>query len=132
MTKLIPICAAFLVAAMPAAAQDAVEGRNIFESWCATCHGLDAKGFGPMAAILTLPPTDLTELTLQNGGEFPTARVVARIDGRDPLVAHGSPMPVFGEYFEGKGVTLRGEDGVMIMTSQPVVDLVAYLQVLQK
>lgn len=113
-------------------AQDIREGQEIFEVYCTACHGLEGRGNGPMSAILTLLPTDLTQLSRESGGEFPTARVVARIDGRDPLVAHGSPMPVFGEYFEGRGVALSDESGQRIMTSQPVVDLVEYLRDIQE
>ena len=115
-----------------AQSQDADPGLEIYLDHCATCHGLDATGNGPTAAVLTLQPTDLTELASKNGGIFPTFRVVARIDGRDPLVAHGSPMPVYGDFFEGKGVALADPAGQPIMTSQPIVDLVAYLEGLQK
>ncbi len=115
-----------------APAQDAEEGAEIFRLYCTGCHGMEAEGNGPMAAVLTIQPTDLTVLASENEGEFPVSRVIARIDGRDPVVAHGSPMPVFGEWFEGRGETIRGEDGVLIMTSQPVIDLVTYLQGLQK
>lgn len=113
-------------------AQDADDGADIFRLYCTGCHGLEAKGDGPMAAVLTVQPTDLTALASENDGEFPISRVIARIDGRDPLVAHGSPMPVFGEWFEGRGETIKNEDGEMIMTSQPVIDLVTYLQGLQE
>ena len=59
--------------------------------------------------------------------------MVKRIDGRDPLVAHGSPMPVFGDYFERVfDVPMKAPSGQPILTSQPVVDLVAYLQELQR
>ncbi|MFZ1728108.1 MAG: cytochrome c, partial [Albidovulum sp.] len=74
----------------------------------------------------------LTALAATNAGVFPVARVVARIDGRQPLVSHGSPMPVFGPYFEGEPVMLAAETGQPILTSQPVADLVAYLETLQK
>lgn len=63
-----------------------------------------------MAGVLVIQPTNLTELSGQDG-TFPTARVVARIDGRDPLVSHGSPMPVYGPYFEGSGYGYQGTDG---------------------
>lgn len=114
-----------------AQAEDIAEGREVFETYCTACHGMEGRGNGPMSAILTLLPVDLTRLSVENGGVFPTQRVVARIDGRDPLVAHGSPMPVFGEFFEGKGVAMRIENGATLMTSQPVVDLVAYLKSIQ-
>ncbi|GGF85402.1 MULTISPECIES: c-type cytochrome [Mameliella] len=119
--------------AAPAFAQDADIGRAHFYTHCATCHGLEGKGDGPMAGVLTIPPTNLTELTIQNGGVFPLARVVQRIDGRDPLVAHGSPMPVFGDFFERSfDVPMKTQAGQPILTSQPVVDLVAYLLELQR
>ena len=129
--SLTALCTTMLLV-MPAVAEDVKAGVDLFVTYCASCHGLEARGDGPMSAILTVLPTDLTQLAVQMGGTFPIARVVARIDGRDPLVAHGSPMPVYGEFFEGKGVVLTDEDGVMIMTSQPVIDLVAYLQSVQE
>ena len=84
-----------------------------------------------MSPVLMIRPPDLTALSARNGGTFPTARVVARIDGRDPLVSHGSPMPVYGPYFEGRGVPIRVENGQTMMTSQPVVDLAAWLRSVQ-
>ena len=126
------LCAAMSLMAGPGWAQDAQTGRGDYERYCATCHGLEARGKGPMGPSLLLQPTDLTQLAAKNEGIFPTLRVVARIDGSDPLVSHGSPMPVYGMFFQGKGVPLRTETGQMVMTSQPIVDLVAYLEGLQE
>lgn len=113
-------------------AQDALEGKELFLDNCATCHGVDGTGNGPTAPALILQPTNLTLLSAGNDGVFPTFRVIARIDGRDPLVSHGSPMPVYGDFFEGKGVAYPDASGQPIMTSQPVVELLAYLQELQQ
>lgn len=113
-------------------AQDAREGEALFIRYCATCHGATAQGGGPMSSVLIIQPTDLTKLASENDETFPRIRVIGRIDGRDPLVSHGSPMPVFGSLFDGRGETLRGEDGVLVMTSQPVIDLVTYLESLQE
>lgn len=110
---------------------DAAEGRALYLEFCATCHGIDAEGRGPMAAALVIQPTDLTALAAGNEGRFPRGRVVRRIDGRDPLVSHGSPMPVYGGFFEGEDVALRTDSGQPIMTSQPIADLVSYLETLQ-
>lgn len=111
--------------------QDAAQGEAIFQFHCATCHGLEATGNGPMAAALLVQPTDLTKLTLRNDGQFPITRVIKRIDGRDPLVSHGSSMPIFGDFFEGYDVALKTETGQPIMTSKPIIDLMAYLESLQ-
>jgi len=125
------IIMAAVLAAGSAAAQDAGEGQALYERHCATCHGLEAEGNGPMAPALVLQPVDLTALTEANGGVFPMVRVVKRIDGRDPLVSHGSPMPVYGEFFEGDDTPLKAETGQPIMTSRAVADLVAWLLTVQ-
>jgi len=116
----------------PVLGEDADEGARLYSQYCATCHGVDATGAGPMAPALVLQPPDLTQLSTRNDGVFPTARVAMRIDGRDPLVAHGSPMPVYGDFFEGgRGVAVKAPSGQPIMTSQPVADLVAWLRQIQ-
>ncbi len=127
---------ALALTAAPAVAQDILQdlaaGEATYMRYCVACHGIEARGEGPMTPILMLRPTDLTRLSATNGTVFPTQRVVERIDGRDPLVAHGSPMPVYGDFFEGRGVVLRTPDGTPIMTSQPIVDLVAWIESIQE
>jgi len=121
-----------LACASPLAAQDAGQGEAIYGFYCATCHGTAAMGNGPMSPSLVVPPTNLTTLSARNEGVFPTVRVVMRIDGRDPLVSHGSSMPVYGDFFEGTDVATKAETGQPIMTSQPIVDLLAYLKTIQQ
>jgi len=111
---------------------DAETGSDLYALYCATCHGLNAEGDGPTAELLTVAPVDLTRLAAENGGVFPVARVVRRIDGRDPVIAHGSPMPVFGPFFDGEGAALRTPAGQPILTSKPLADLVAWLRTIQE
>ncbi len=115
----------------PVLAQDVETGAELYQHYCATCHGLDATGHGPMAGVLVIQPTNLKALA-DADGVFPTARVVARIDGRDPLVSHGSPMPVYGPYFEGNDTAIKTPAGQPILTSKPIADLVEYLKTLQE
>ncbi|MBE1282982.1 MAG: c-type cytochrome [Rhodobacteraceae bacterium] len=110
---------------------DAERGAETFRTHCATCHGIEASGHGPMAGVLVIKPTDLTRLSIGNDGVFPLVRVIQRIDGRDPLVSHGSPMPVYGRFFEGRDIALKTPTGQPILTSQPIVDIVAYLNGVQ-
>lgn len=82
------------------------DGGALFQAYCATCHGANARGDGPMVASLRRPPADLTKFAMRNGGVFPESRVTRIIDGRD-VAAHGdSEMPVWGNAFkrEGQGV----------------------------
>lgn len=78
----------------------AVLGKHLFRSFCASCHGAEAKGDGSIAEMLRVPPTDLTKLAAENGGEFPFQRSVAVIDGRVPVPGHGTAdMPAWGDAF---------------------------------
>lgn len=123
--------AATLAATLPAAAQDASAGARSYAAFCAACHGETGRGDGPVATLLTLPPPDLTVLAARNGGTFPVAEVVYRIDGRVPLSAHGSPMPPFGGMFAGEDAALKTAAGQPVLTSRGIADLVAYLEALQ-
>lgn len=126
----------FLIFAMMTAgaaqAQDVRDGKALYDRYCAACHGPNARGDGPMRMVLTVVPSDLTALQRANGGHFPLARAVQRIDGRDPIVAHGSEMPIYGDFFEVRSVALRTERGETVMVSPPMADLVAYLESLQR
>lgn len=126
---------ATLLLALPGLAETALaetDGATLYQRHCAACHGADADGNGPMAAVLTLQPTDLTSLSAGNGGTFPIARVVARIDGREPLVSHGSPMPLFGHLYERQNSDLTDEAGTTLRTSAEIVALLAHLQAIQR
>jgi mono/diheme cytochrome c family protein len=122
-----------VLAAWPLAApaQDTAEGAVLYMQRCATCHGAEAQGNGPMAPALLVQPKDLTRLAAANDGVFPLLRVIRRIDGRDPLVSHGSDMPVYGELFEGDDTALKLPTGQPVMTSRAIADLVVFLQAIQ-
>ncbi len=121
-----------LLLAAPVSAQDVEAGRLLYMDICAACHGLDATGDGPMVEALTISPPDLTQLSAGNDGVFPIVRVVFQIDGRDPMIAHGGPMPIFGPYLDGAAsAALSAPDGTPILTSPAIADLVAYLETIQ-
>ena len=61
---------------------------------------MQADGRGPVAPVLREPPPDLTRIAARRGGVFPEAQLARIIDGRDPIVSHGSrEMPVWGRRF---------------------------------
>lgn len=124
----------FALALMPVSvvAQDADQGGALYQWYCASCHGMEGDGAGPMAPVLLVPPTDLTQLSATSNGTFPLLRVVRRIDGSDPLVSHGSDMPVFGPLFQGNEVALKTASGQPVLMGRAVADLVLYLQEIQE
>jgi mono/diheme cytochrome c family protein len=115
-----------------AMAQESDTGAEDFIHFCAACHGEAARGEGPMAPNLLLKPPNLRRLSALNDGTFPTARVISRIDGRDPVVAHGSMMPVYGRVFEGEDTVVVAPDGAEITTSRRIAALVGFLEGLQE
>lgn len=81
-------------------AEVAKAGRPSYEQHCAACHGGDGKGNGAIANLLTVKPTDLTQLTKKSGGTFPFWRTYEVIDGREEVKGHGSrEMPIWGAEF---------------------------------
>lgn len=93
---------ASLAAGFAAAAQaeDFDIGKSEFQSSCASCHGTDAKGKGPVSDQLKVPPPDLTMLARKNNGVFPTNAVYETLYGLKTVPAHGTrEMPIWGERF---------------------------------
>ena len=100
------------------------KGRKLFNQYCATCHGITAKGEGPVAEALKVGPPDLTALQ-QAGEKFPFFRVQTKIDGEKEVTAHGpSKMPVWGTVFR----RTSGE----LQRHADVYALVKYIESLQR
>jgi mono/diheme cytochrome c family protein len=85
----------------PASAEDSDIGKLEYQSSCAACHGIDAKGNGPVGKELKTRPADLTVLAKNNHGILPYDTVYQMIDGRNTtVVSHGTrEMPIWGYRF---------------------------------
>jgi mono/diheme cytochrome c family protein len=100
-------------------------GKEMFNEYCAVCHGQDARGSGPAASALKKVPSDLTLLTVHNKGKFPDARIAGFIEGDDQLDAHGTrDMPMWGSVFK----SMAGGEAT---TSMRVANLTSYIKSLQ-
>ena len=128
-------CAALLLAAATATAQQTTEtftagtnGSAVYKTYCAVCHGAEAKGDGPLAANLRQAPPDLTTLARRSAGRFDAVRVFRMIDGRDPVKGHGpSDMPIWGDAFK------RSSEGYSEKAVKERIDaLVDHLKSLQR
>jgi mono/diheme cytochrome c family protein len=78
-----------------------IQGPALYKAYCASCHGVDAKGNGPMAESLKARPSDLTRISARNAGTFPLMQIERIIRGEGQLQkGHGSrEMPVWGPIF---------------------------------
>lgn len=142
--KFVGVIAALVVVAGAAAAQDQSQdqskvikhttmqstspasGKEMYTSYCAVCHGTDGKGNGPAASALKTPPTDLTLLSKNNGGKYPSMKVSTAIRGDAAVPAHGTKdMPVWGSLFFGMSQGHESE------VQQRVANLTKYVETLQ-
>lgn len=101
-------------------------GAEMFKSYCAACHGKDAKGAGPATEDLKSAPPDLTTLAKRHDGKFPADYVGNVLRNGVKAPAHGSSdMPVWGPLF----ASVSGHDDTMV--NMRISNLVRYLESLQ-
>lgn len=75
-------------------------GETEYMAQCASCHGAEGRGDGPVAEVLTQAPADLTMISSRYGGSFPEDAIYKVIDGRNMINPHGSRgMPVWGDRY---------------------------------
>ncbi len=107
------------------------EGRALFVENCAMCHGASGRGDGEIAAGLRPRPADLTTIAARNGGAFPRAQVLSKIDG----YARSDPqqdMPEFGLLLRGDTVPVDVGDGQLTPVPRPLAALMTYLESIQR
>jgi mono/diheme cytochrome c family protein len=74
-----------------------VSGKQMYVNYCAPCHGVNGTGNGPVATALRQPPVDLTMLSKNNGGKFPSSHIVSVLQYGTEIPSHGTAqMPVWG------------------------------------
>ncbi len=112
-----------------AASQKSVaQGRTYYLRYCASCHGENADGRGPMAPSIKEQPADLRLLGERFGTPPSIERVAAYVDGREAVAAHGPrEMPVWGERFYDIW-NAKGSPGGM---QGRITEIVLYLRTIQ-
>ena len=129
--------AAMATEAVAAATGEAVAespGQQAFNQYCASCHGTDAKGKGPVAGTLKKEPADLTQISKKNGGEFNRGDVRKMIDGMEDVAGHGPrEMPVWGvEFAESVSKGNQGSIQGARYANASIVQLVRYIESIQE
>jgi mono/diheme cytochrome c family protein len=111
--------------AAPARTTEPMSGAQLFRTYCASCHGENGRGAGPISAQLRNAVPNLTTFSARNGGMFPAERVRQMIEGRGPA-AHGDrSMPVWGDVFRRQEVA--GDTAAMRIES-----IVTFLESIQQ
>jgi mono/diheme cytochrome c family protein len=105
----------------------ASSGVDMYNEYCAVCHGKSGKGDGPAAPALNKPPSNLTLLAMNNHGKFPVMKVAEAIRGDFETPAHGSKdMPVWGKLFSD--MTSYGNQAEVHLRISNLTNYVATLQ----
>lgn len=110
---------------VPLAQTSMASGAEMYNAYCASCHGKQGRGDGPAASAFKKPPTDLTTLKAKNNGKYPEMDVMSVLQwGPHATSAHGSKdMPVWGTLFSS-----LGDQG---QTRQRLYNLTKYVESLQ-
>jgi hypothetical protein len=105
------------------------DGKLMYASYCASCHGLDGKGDGPTASALISRPTDLTALSRNNHGKFPLVTVKSALEFGAAGPVHGTvQMPTWGPILHEMDGAYAGQ----LRGMQRIVALCGYLESIQK
>jgi mono/diheme cytochrome c family protein len=113
---------------VPVSKTPANSGKQMYASYCASCHGVDGKGAGPVAPSLNRSPADLSVLSRNNGGKFPTDHITAVLQFGAEASAHGTAeMPVWGPVFN----KLDENAPQSALRALRISNLVQYIETLQ-
>ena len=108
---------------------DANGGRQMYLQYCASCHGPGGEGGGPVSRDLKTKVPDLTILARKNNGVYPLDDVMATIDGRRAVRAHGDrDMPVWGEKFYSEAEGKKYPELTTLLKSKVIAEYVRTLQ----
>jgi mono/diheme cytochrome c family protein len=105
------------------------QGQQFFMQYCASCHGKDGRGNGPVSPYLKIKVPNLTLLKKNNKGIYPMAKVMSAIDGSRVVRAHGDrEMPVWGEIFRKEAEAAKYTELTSLLKTKMIAEYVATLQ----
>ena len=124
-----PFMFSFLVIGTAAAAAETAAGKEPYIQYCASCHGEDGRGGGPVSGYLKVKVPDLTLLKKNNKGIYPLDNVMSAIDGRRTVRAHGDrKMPVWGEIFRKEAEGGKYSELQTLLKAKLIAEYVATIQ----
>ena len=113
----------------PVIQSDPSSGKQMYNNYCAPCHGIAGKGDGPAARSFKTPPTNLSLLAKNNSGQYPAEHFVNVLQFATSIPAHGSKdMPVWGELFHSLSASHGTERAESALRIHKLSDYVETLQ----
>jgi mono/diheme cytochrome c family protein len=119
----------FLAVGTTAGAAETDQGKQFYMQYCASCHGKDGRGNGPVSSYLKIKVPNLTLLKKNNKGIYPLSKVMSAIDGSRAVRAHGDrEMPVWGEIFRKEAEPAKYTELTSLLKTKMIAEYVATLQ----
>ena len=113
---------------IPVSKTSATNGKQMYVSYCAPCHGVDGRGLGPAASALNKQPADLALLSKNNGGKYPSTHIVSVLEfGASDSSRGSAEMPVWGPLLGGLDRTSSEQS----LRALRISNLSRYLKTLQ-
>ncbi len=110
-------------------AAEGEQGHAYYLKYCGSCHGVEGKGDGVVSHSLKVKASDLTLLQKKHKGTYPLEKVMASIDGKLKIPAHGeSKMPVWGEIFEKQASTQKDPAATSAAKVKAIAEHIATIQ----
>ena len=104
-------------------------GKEMYLKYCASCHGAQGRGDGPVSRDLKVKVFDLTLLRSKNKGAYALDRVMSSIDGSRVVRAHGTrTMPVWGEVFRQEHEKEKYTELTSLLKAKLIAEYVGTLQ----
>jgi mono/diheme cytochrome c family protein len=109
-------------------------GQLQFDDKCAVCHGLEGKGDGVLAPTLNQQPADLTRLSANNGGTFPTSETFDKIWGRDDEIISTHKMSEMPAFYDAPvfGHDKDFESNAGRLSHAQIKEIIAFLGTIQE
>ena len=107
-----------------------IVGKKEFITYCASCHGSNGKGDGPIVHFLKRKPADLTQLSKNNDDIFPFDQVYGVFDGTYQFDEHGtSEMPIWGYQFIREA---QKDNEPNNAAKAKALNIILYIQIIQE
>ena len=104
-------------------------GAYLYSNYCASCHGANGEGDGPVAAVMATQVPNLRLLSERSNGIFPADAVREYVDGRTVVSAHGDRrMPFWGDVFSWEGTDDPDIEQRVQARISAIVDFVSEMQ----
>lgn len=109
---------------VPARSIDSMDGADLYDAYCASCHGKDLKGFGPAWRFTHAAPVDLTTCAAGHTTQASRiAHIVATMEAGHSNLGHDSSnrdavdMPDWAPLFRAMSPTHSSAEATLRLSS---------------